>query len=81
MIPIGNKMRQITDAKSLGILIRQVRKSQSLTQEQLAAACGLGRRFVVELERGKATSHIGKIMQVLTALGLSVHLADRKGDL
>lgn len=74
-------MKQITDAKSLGALVKQVRKSQRLTQEQLAAACGLGRRFVVELERGKATSHIGKIMQVLFALGLSLHVADRKGDL
>ena len=74
-------MKQIADAKSLGVLIKQVRKSQDLTQEQLAAACGLGRRFVVELERGKATAHIGKIMQVLAALGLSLHLADRKGEL
>jgi y4mF family transcriptional regulator len=74
-------MRQITDAKSLGTLIKQVRKSQGLTQEQLAAACGLGRRFIVELERGKPTSQIGKIMQVLSALGLSLHLADRKGEL
>jgi len=74
-------MRQITDAKSLGALIKQVRKSQGLTQEQLAAACGLGRRFVVELERGKPTSHIGKIMQVLSALGLTLNLVDRKGEL
>ena len=74
-------MKQITDSKSLGALIKQVRKSQGLTQEQLAASCGLGRRFIVELERGKPTSHIGKIMQVLSALGLSLHLADRKGEL
>jgi len=74
-------MKQVTDAKSLGILIKQVRKSQGLTQEQLAAACGLGRRFVVELERGKATAHIGKVMQILTALGVSLHFADRKGEL
>jgi len=74
-------MKQITDSKSLGALIKQVRKSQGLTQEQLAAFCGLGRRFIVELERGKPTSHIGKIIQVLSALGLSLHLADRKGEL
>ncbi len=74
-------MVQVTDIKSLGQLIRQVRKSQHLTQEQLAAGCGLGRRFVVELERGKPTLHIGKILQVLAALGLSLHVADRKGEL
>lgn len=74
-------MKQVTDITSLGALVKQVRKSQGLTQEQLAAACGLGRRFIVELERGKPTSHIGKVLQVLSALGLSLHVADRKGDL
>ena len=74
-------MKQITDIKSLGEIVKTVRKSQKLTQEQLAAACGLGRRFIVELERGKATTHLGKAMQVLSALGISLHATDRKGDL
>jgi y4mF family transcriptional regulator len=74
-------MKQITDIQSLGQIVKTVRKSQKLTQEQLAAACGLGRRFVVELERGKTTTHLGKALQVLSALGISLHAADRKGDL
>jgi y4mF family transcriptional regulator len=74
-------MKQITDAKSLGDVVKRLRKSQRLTQEQLAVACGLGRRFIVELERGKETSRIGKVLQVLTALGVSLHAADRKGEL
>jgi y4mF family transcriptional regulator len=74
-------MKQITDAKSLGDVVKKLRKSQHLTQEQLAAACGLGRRFIVELERGKETSRIGKVLQVLSALGISLHAADRKGEL
>ncbi len=74
-------MKQVKDIGTLGSLIRQVRKSQGVTQEQLAAACGLGRRFIVELEGGKATSHLGKAMAVLAALGISLYAADRKGDL
>lgn len=74
-------MKSITDAQSIGKVVRQVRKAQGSTQEQLAAACGLGRRFIVELEGGKATSHLGKTLQVLTVLGITLHLADRKGDL
>ena len=74
-------MKQITDTKSLGAVVKKLRKSQGLTQEQLAAACGLGRRFIVELERGKETSHIGKVMKVLAALGVGLHAADRKGEL
>jgi len=70
-------MRQITDIKLLGALVKHVRKSQGLTQEQLAA-CGLGLRFVVELERGKPTSYRGKIMQVaLRVLGHGVIIQRR----
>jgi y4mF family transcriptional regulator len=74
-------MKQFTDTKAIGEIIKQVRKTQGLTQEQLAAACGLGRRFIVELEGGKATTHVGKVMQVLSTLGISLHATDRKGDL
>ncbi|MBS1914326.1 MAG: helix-turn-helix transcriptional regulator [Bacteroidetes bacterium] len=74
-------MKQVKDMETLGSIIRQVRKSQGVTQEQLAAACGLGRRFIVELEGGKATSHLGKAMAVLVALGISLYADDRKGDL
>ena len=35
---------------------------------------GTGLRFVIELERGKPTCQIGKILQVLQTLGLSVEL-------
>jgi y4mF family transcriptional regulator len=74
-------MRRIEDTKALGEAIKTVRKSQGLTQEQLAAASGLGRRFVLELEAGKTTIHVGKAMQVLAALGITLQATDRKGDL
>lgn len=81
MVPKGNIMIQITDSTSLGNAIKRVRKAQGLTQSDLAAACGLGRRFLLELEAGKPTSHLGKVLQVLDALGVSLHATDRKGDL
>ena len=36
---------------------------------------GTGLRFVIDLERGKPTCQIGKILQVLQALRLHVGLA------
>jgi len=74
-------MRAIADISELGSAVRAVRKAQGLTQEQLAAACGVGRRFIVELESGKPTCHLGKALLVLSALGLSVHLASRGDEL
>jgi len=40
----------------------------------LAAASGVGLRFLVELERGKATAQIGKVIAVLAALGCELQI-------
>lgn len=74
-------MKKTVNIKDIGETVKQNRKAQGLTQEQLAAACGSGRRFIVELESGKPTCRIGKVLQVLSALGIELHLSNRKGDL
>ena len=58
--------------KKLGEIARQTRKKQGLTQEQLAAATGVGVRFIRELERGKESCHIGKALLVVSMLGIDV---------
>ncbi len=58
--------------KQLGQIIRQVRKDQGLTQEQLAATCGVGLRFIREIEQGKASCHVGKVIQVIHMLGIKL---------
>ena len=62
------------DVKSIGALIRKTRKSQGLTQPELAAASGVGLRFLVELESGKETAQIGKAIAVIRALGLKIEI-------
>ena len=56
----------------LGMIIRQTRKQQGLTQEQLAASTGIGVRFIRELEYGKKSCHIGKALTVVAMLGIDV---------
>ena len=68
-------MINITDTAQLGQIIRTNRKEQELTQKQLAAVCGVGERFIRELEQGKESCHIGKAMQVIDMLGLDFHLS------
>ncbi len=58
--------------KTIGKLIRETRKTQGLRQDELAAASGVGLRFLVELERGKETAQIGKTLAVLSALGCTI---------
>lgn len=59
--------------EQIGKTIRDARRAQGLRQDQLAAAAGVGVRFLVELEAGKPTAQIGKTLDVLAALGC--HLA------
>ena len=58
--------------EKLGEMIRQTRKEQRLTQEQLAATTGVGIRFIRELEQGKESCHIGKALQVVAMLGIDI---------
>ncbi|MDG2044549.1 MAG: type II toxin-antitoxin system Y4mF family antitoxin [Maricaulis sp.] len=58
----------------IGNLIRDTRKKQSLLQSELAAAAGVGLRFLIELESGKTTAQLGKTLTVLAALGCRLHV-------
>ena len=68
---------KILDTKSLGDVVRQHRKLQGATQVEFASLCGVGVRFISDLENGKPTVQIGKVLQVLNSLGLEVVLKPR----
>ena len=68
--PLGNM-----DSTSLGLLVRRERKAQNLKQAELAAVSGVGVRFIVDLEAGKPTLQLGKVLQVITTLGCEVQIA------
>lgn len=65
-------MTPILSCKDLATLIQQARKSQNFTQKQLAAICGVGERFIVDLEKGKATCAIDKALKVAAMLGIKL---------
>lgn len=56
----------------IGIAVRKKRKEDGLTLADAAALCGVGYRFLSDLENGKATAQIGKVPKVMAALGLDV---------
>ncbi|MDP6797114.1 MAG: type II toxin-antitoxin system Y4mF family antitoxin [Candidatus Krumholzibacteria bacterium] len=64
----------IQTVEQLGATIRSRRKDLGVTQKDLAMICGTGLRFIVDLEKGKQTCQIGKILLVIQALGLKVDL-------
>jgi y4mF family transcriptional regulator len=71
-------MQAVADSKSLGSLVRQERKAQGLTQEELAGLTGVGVRFVRELEAGKESCQVGLALQVAKALGLVLTVHRRR---
>lgn len=75
MIPNGNKVNiAAATPAQLGKVVRQQRKAQSLTQKELAGLCGVGVRFLGELERGKESCEIGKTLLIVRMLGISLML-------
>lgn len=62
------------NSKQLGELIKQQRKLIGLTQSQVALACGVGIRFISDLENGKPTCHIGKSLLVIESIGFNISL-------
>jgi HTH-type transcriptional regulator/antitoxin HipB len=64
--------KSVASVADIGHLIREKRKVDGLTIVQAAALCNVGYRFLSDIENGKPTAHIGKVLQVLTCLGLEV---------
>ena len=58
-------------ATAFGARIRSRRKELKMRQDQLALATGVGRRFLIDLEAGKSSCHLGRSLLVAAALGLS----------
>lgn len=62
----------------LGTKIREARKEKNLTLKQLADICNVGVRFLSELENGKETIELGKVLLVLKRLNVEILLIGRK---
>jgi y4mF family transcriptional regulator len=60
--------------QAIGQIIRENRKRLGVTQKDLALTSGTGLRFVIDLEKGKETCQIGKVLTVLQTLGIQIAL-------
>lgn len=62
-------VRNGSDAASL---IRAARRARGLTQAQLADRAGVGRQWLVAVEKGHDRAELGKVVSVLRAMGLTL---------
>lgn len=68
------------NSKAIGMLVRTVRQNLGVTQESLALTSGTGIRFISDLEHGKPTCHLGKVLAVIQTLGIELQLAGPNGE-
>ena len=61
-------------AQVIGQTVRESRKRLGVTQRDLALTSGTGLRFLIDLEKGKETCQIGKVLTVLQTLGIKLTL-------
>lgn len=64
--------QSITDSAALGRLIRARRKELGLRQPDVAMTSGVGVRFIVDIENGKPTCQVGKVLTLMAALGIQL---------
>lgn len=74
---INPNAKIVKSAKEIGEIVRKKRKGQGLTQAQVAEYSGLSIRLISEVERGKQTAEIGKVLSLLEILGVDL-IADSR---
>ena len=70
-------MKTVYDMKSLGKAIRDRRRELGYTQAFVADFAGISASFLSELENGKETIQAGKMMEVISLLGMDICVRNR----
>ena len=74
-LPLGHSTDSempIRSSVELGAVIREQRKRLALKQLDLAGLGNTGNRFIVDLENGKPTVQLQKVLDLMDLLGLEV---------
>ena len=70
-------MTKIYGMPNIGLIVRNKRIELGMTQSRLADMSGNGTRFISDLENGKQTMQIGKVLELLHVLGFDVSISAR----
>lgn len=64
----------IDSPEQLGRLVRAVRRAQRIRQDDLAPMAGTSHVTLMNIEHGKGSVGIGRVMEVLRELGVRIHV-------
>ncbi len=72
--PRSDRPYRLYSAASIGPALRRYREEAGLTQAELAEMAGLNRTYLSDLEQGKETEQVRRVLRVLKLLGVRATL-------
>ena len=75
---MGAQTTEVRSVKDLGAALCAARKALGLPQAQAALLCGVGIRFLSDLENGKETARLGETLKVIAGLGQALAIGPKK---
>jgi transcriptional regulator with XRE-family HTH domain len=66
--------RTIHSVADLGIVLRAVRKSSGVRLDDFAAMARVSKQFATDVERGKPTVQMGRVLLLLQELGVTLQV-------
>lgn len=78
-VPFGNVLSPllIRSAADVGNVVREQRRALGLRQLDLAGIGNTGNRLIVDIEKGKPTVQLQKVLDVLDLLGLELTITQK----
>ena len=73
-------MHSASTVLEIAEIIQATRKQQGIKQQDLADLAGVSCRFLSDLENGKASVELGKVLAVLATLGLETLVHPRSSE-
>lgn len=77
---MDSESKAITSAEQLGATVRAARKTQGITQADLALAANTSIMAISRLERGAGATRVETAIHVTKVLGLEFLLNDRRAN-
>ncbi len=71
---------KINSVEAISEAVKIRRKQLGLTQAETASMCNVGARFFSELENGKETLQMNKVLHCLEMLGINLYAVNREDD-
>lgn len=71
-LPLGHSARIVRTALDIGQMVKRQRNGMNLRQLDVAGLANTGNRLIVDVENGKPTVQLQKVLDLLDILGLEV---------